>query len=509
VKWAKRWLRLILPVAVVVLAAALPMCHREVASKEAAMSETAKIDPLVRTVDLKVGESQKVVLCDGAKATVKLVALADTRDSLRGAVRRAEATVEVNGKQATLVAAMYHLPVALGGVQVDCAVTKAYLSNSRGNPWGLVKDARLRLWPAGSPWIRPGTFVYPTNQRWFATQTQMANEPTFVDGVENPAGKSIYYHNGLDIGGSEGLVDVLAAADGLIISAGEDRLDGYERTPSRPRYDTVTLLDGRGWFHRHSHLKTVDVKAGQRVRMGEKIGALGKEGDAGGWSHLHYGITARQPSGRWGTLAGYAFLWQAYQAEHEPKLIAVARPHAFIWTGQSVTLDGSKSRAAPGKIARWDWTFTDGSTAGGATVKRSYPKAGQYSEILKVTDDRGNVDYDFATVQVIDREHPKRLPPGIHACYWPTFGIKPGDPVTFTVRTFGTTHGEEVWNFGDGTAGVRTKSDGNVEHHARDGYAVTRHRFAKAGHYLVTVRRSDAHGQEAIAHLAVRVGQSD
>ena len=115
-KWAERWSRLILCVVIVVLAAALPMCHREAASKEAVVSETAKIDPLVRTVDLAVGESQEVVLCDGAKATVKLIALADTRDSLRDAVRRAEATVEVNGKRATLVAATYNLPTAVGGV---------------------------------------------------------------------------------------------------------------------------------------------------------------------------------------------------------------------------------------------------------------------------------------------------------------------------------------------------------------------------------------------------------
>jgi len=38
--------------------------------------------------------------------------------------------------------------------------------------------------------------------------------------------------------------------------------------------------------------------------MGQKIGTLGKEGDSGGWSHLHYEILSRQVSGRLGTQEG-------------------------------------------------------------------------------------------------------------------------------------------------------------------------------------------------------------
>ena len=87
------------------------------------------------------------------------------------------------------------------------------------NAWALEKDARLRLWPAGSPWIEPGTFSYPVRQRWFASDTQMANEPVYVDGAELPGKTDIYYHYGLDFGGAEGLVEVVAATDGLVVSA--------------------------------------------------------------------------------------------------------------------------------------------------------------------------------------------------------------------------------------------------------------------------------------------------
>jgi len=46
----------------------------------------------------------------------------------------------------------------------------------------------------------------------------MGNEPTYVDGGDEPAKKDIYYHYGFDIGGSEGLVDVVAATDGIVVS---------------------------------------------------------------------------------------------------------------------------------------------------------------------------------------------------------------------------------------------------------------------------------------------------
>ena len=79
---------------------------------------------------------------------------------------------------------------------------------------------------------------------------------------------------------------------------------------------------------------------------------------------------------------------------------------------------------------------------------------------------------------------------------------------TQEVRTFGTTDGEEIWSFGDG-ATATTKSDGNVEEHAKNGFAATTHVFTKPGDYIVRVERSNRPGQKAIAHLWVRVGGTD
>ena len=462
---------------------------------------------LHQTVDLQVGEEQNVHLSDGRSVQVKLLDLQETRDEVNGAVRRAQVQVQVNGQVTNLTSGTYHLPVTFAGVQIDCPITKGYLEKSGGqNPWGLLKDTRLRLWPAGSPWIAPNSFVYPAKQRWFASYTQMANEPVYVDGGDLPAKKEIYYHFGLDMGGCEGLVDVVSATDGIVTSSGDDVLPGEPPdAPKEPRYDNVFIRDARGWYYRYSHLKFIEaaVRPGARIRMGQKLGVLGKEGGSGGWSHLHFDILARQPSGLWGNEEGYAFLWQAYEQEHPRPLVAVARPHALIWAGQKVMLDGSRSW---GRSLRYEWIFTDGESVIGPQVERAYDKPGTYSEILKVSDEAGRIDYDFMAVQVIDRAHPEAPPPTIHASYAPTFGIRPGDPVVFKVRTFRDKAGGETWDFGDGTPAVAVKSDANADRHASTGYAETSHIYAKPGQYLVKVEHVSAEELRAVARLQVRVG---
>jgi hypothetical protein len=232
---------------------------------------------------------------------------------------------------------------------------------------------------------------------------------------------------------------------------------------------------------------------------------LGKEGGSGGWSHLHFDISGRQPSGKWGIIDGYAFLWEANLRERQPKLIAVARPHHFVALGEPVVLDGTKSWSASGQITSYEWTCTDGQKGAGPTFIRTYSKPGIYSEILKITDAAGQSDYDFAFVDVVDREHSDQLPPSIHPAYAPTMGLKPGQPIKFLVRTFGTTDGEETWDFGDGTPKVTVHSDGNAVQHAKDGYAITTHSFAKPGLYLVHVERTNRHGLTAVGRLKVRV----
>lgn len=470
--------------------------------------------PLFRVVDVDQGEPVDIVLHNGATARVELLERSEAPDTVRGAVRLARVRVRVNREEVWLECGNYRLPVAAGGVQIDCPITRGFLANSRANPWAIEKDARLRLWPQGSSFLKPGTYLYPVKQRWFATDTQMANQPSYVDGSEEPSAKRIYYHHGLDVGGAEGLTEVVSATDGLVVVRGRTALPEYLKNPyTEVSYDGVIVLDDRGWFHWYFHLFSIDqgIKLGERVRMGQPVGRIGKEGSAGCWTHLHYEIRGPQPSGKAGIVEGYAFLWEAYLRQYAPAVIAVARPHSFAWVGEPVKLDGSRSWARSG-VARYEWTLSDGSTATGPSVTRIYRRPGTYSEILKVTDRAGRNAYDFAVVQIVERQQvakpsQERVPPTIHASYWPTFDLRAGQPVTFFVRTCRTTFGQETWDFGDGSPPVTVKSDGCAVEKAKEGYARTEHVFLKPDDYLVKVARGNQRGEIATARLWVPVGK--
>ncbi|MGA2035363.1 MAG: PKD domain-containing protein, partial [Thermoguttaceae bacterium] len=100
---------------------------------------------------------------------------------------------------------------------------------------------------------------------------------------------------------------------------------------------------------------------------------------------------------------------------------------------------------------------------------------------------------------------PERRPAALHVAYQPTFAIHPGDTVTFKARMFGTTQGEETWDFGDGTPKAVTQSNRSNEYHAKDGYATITHRYQRPGHYLVCVQRKNAHGWPAFGRVYVPV----
>ncbi|MEQ1831378.1 MAG: M23 family metallopeptidase, partial [Pirellula sp.] len=246
---------------------------------ETLTKETPLEAPLFQVVDLDLGEETMVRFLEAEPAKLKLISVEERRDSIRDAVRSAKVVVELNGKTTTLTSGNYELPIRVGNQgsqhQIDCPITSGYNSNGTPESWGLIKRARLRIWLGDSSWMPPGSFTYPIQQRWFASMTQMANEPTYVDGGEPSSRKKIYYHSGLDIGGSEGQSQVIAATEGLVVSVGTIVLEEFKKdSPVEPRYDVVYLRDARGWFYRYSHLKTIDptVVPGRLVSQGDRIG---------------------------------------------------------------------------------------------------------------------------------------------------------------------------------------------------------------------------------------------
>ena len=83
-------------------------------------------------------------------------------------------------------------------------------------------------------------------------------------------------HTGIDLAGAIG-EPVHATANGTVKRAGWD--GGYG--------NLVEIDNGNGFFTRFGHLSQIDVKVGQKVKIGQVIGKIGSTGRSTG-PHLHY-----------------------------------------------------------------------------------------------------------------------------------------------------------------------------------------------------------------------------
>lgn len=94
----------------------------------------------------------------------------------------------------------------------------------------------------------------------------------------SPFTRNREFHRGLDIAGRVG-TPVLAPADGRVRFVGSKRSLG----------NAIVLSHGYGIETLYGHMSELDVKKGQRVKRGERIGAMGSTGRSTG-PHLHYQI---------------------------------------------------------------------------------------------------------------------------------------------------------------------------------------------------------------------------
>jgi murein DD-endopeptidase MepM/ murein hydrolase activator NlpD len=86
-------------------------------------------------------------------------------------------------------------------------------------------------------------------------------------------------HTGMDIAAPAG-TPVVAPAGGTIAAVGNYFFNG----------NTVIVDHGRGFFSMYCHLSAIDVRVGQQVAAGTKLGAVGMTGRVTG-PHLHWSLS--------------------------------------------------------------------------------------------------------------------------------------------------------------------------------------------------------------------------
>ncbi|MFM2268878.1 MAG: hypothetical protein RL757_2319 [Bacteroidota bacterium] len=112
-------------------------------------------------------------------------------------------------------------------------------------------------------------------------EDQLARSVSLLSGFGmrfHPIHRVMKFHKGIDFTADSG-TPIQATGDGEVIEAGRD--GGYG--------NTVKIDHGFGYVTLYGHMKQIDVKMGQRIKKGQRIGLVGSTGSSTG-PHCHYEV---------------------------------------------------------------------------------------------------------------------------------------------------------------------------------------------------------------------------
>ncbi|MCL4868601.1 MAG: M23 family metallopeptidase [Anaerolineae bacterium] len=154
------------------------------------------------------------------------------------------------------------------------------------------KPTYRRHFLAAAPWPTPDAAAAEPH---FWLQRPLPGTGRFVTNGWFPYGWDAYtylLHNGVDVVEAQGTI-LLAAADGTIVTAGEDYNELYGWRCDWYGHLVVIQLDslwqGEPVFLLYGHVQNIVVEVGQRVYRGEPVAEIGK-GGAALLPHLHLEI---------------------------------------------------------------------------------------------------------------------------------------------------------------------------------------------------------------------------
>lgn len=176
----------------------------------------------------------------------------------------------INSTELTVDTVLQEGPFGKGGLFIDLGDDAKI--PSQGNFGSRVASIKARVAEAEAldNALLSVPFGHPVGVETYKTSSYGLRKDPFT--------KRPTFHEGLDFGGQR-QTPIVAAAAGKVIFAGKN--GGYGRS--------IEIDHGHGFVTRYGHMHKLNVKRGQVVKKGDKIGGMGSTGRSTA-THLHYEI---------------------------------------------------------------------------------------------------------------------------------------------------------------------------------------------------------------------------